>query len=116
MKNFVRTEEQTRMLNEYREENSSVEGFIKECVVLDADESIETPDIYAEYKKWCQSDGGRKTKAKITFTKEMKAYGDKDCRFTLEPRKSGSEEAKFVGIRLSPQWVSQNNTWKGSGF
>jgi putative DNA primase/helicase len=115
-KNFVKTEEQTRMLNEYREENSSVEGFIKECVELDANESVESPLLYSEYKKWCQSDGGRKTKAKITFTKEMKAYGAKEDRFTFEPRKFGADEAKFVGIRLSPHWVNQNNAFRDTGF
>jgi P4 family phage/plasmid primase-like protien len=110
-KNFVVTEEQTRMLAEYREENSSVEGFIKECIVLSTGDSIETPDLYSEYKKWCQSDGGRKTKAKITFTKEFKAYGDKDTRFTYVPRESGHNEARFEGIKLAPEWVSQGTSW-----
>jgi P4 family phage/plasmid primase-like protien len=116
--NFVVTEEQTRMLAEYREENSSVEGFIKECIVLAPEESIETPDLYLEYKKWCQSDGGRKTKAKITFTKEMKAYGAKDDRFTFAPRQYGADEAKFVGIKLSPHWTAQtrDKTWDNTGF
>jgi putative DNA primase/helicase len=110
-KNFIITEEQTRMLAEYREENSSVEGFIKECVEISPADSVETPDLYSEYKKWCQSDGGRKTKAKITFTKEMRAYGDKDSRFTYEPRTSGNTEAKFVGIRLNPLWTKQESGW-----
>jgi len=109
--NFIVTGEQTRMLNEYREENSSVEGFIKECIVLDPDESIETPDLYSEYKKWCASDGGRKTKAKITFTKEMKAYGAKEDRFTFQARKFGDAEAKFVGMKLNPLWTNQGNNW-----
>jgi putative DNA primase/helicase len=116
MDNFIVTEEQTRMLAEYREENSSVEGFIKECIITDPYGSIETPDLYAEYKKWCQSDGGRKTKAKITFTKEMKAFGAKDTRFTFEPRKFGESEAKFVGVKLNPLWTAQGNEWKGTGF
>jgi P4 family phage/plasmid primase-like protien len=110
--NFIVTGEQTRMLNEYREENSSVEGFIKECIVLDPEQSIETPDLYSEYKKWCASDGGRKTKAKITFTKEMKAYGAKEDRFTFEPRRFGDAEAKFVGMKLNPLWKNQGtNSW-----
>jgi putative DNA primase/helicase len=110
--NFIVTGEQTRMLNEYREENSSVEGFIKECIVLDPEQSIETPDLYSEYKKWCASDGGRKAKAKITFTKEMKAYGAKEDRFTFEPRRFGDAEAKFVGMKLNPLWKNQGtNSW-----
>lgn len=114
--NFIVTEEQTRMLNEYREENSSVEGFIKECLILDPEGSIETPELYNEYRKWCQSDGGRKFKAKITFTKEMKAYGAKDCRFSYTDRKSGHTEAKFNGLCLNPLWVNRDQTWKGTGF
>lgn len=48
----------------------------------------------------------------------MKAYGAKDCRFTFTPRQYSSDEAKFVGISLSPQWVNQNKdkTWDNSGF
>lgn len=116
MGNFIVTNEQTQMLSEYREENSSVEGFIKECIVLEPEESIETPKLYSEYKKWCQSDGGRKVKANITFTKEMKMYGMKDDKFTLEPRKHGGREARFVGIKLSPQWIKQCNPWRDTDF
>lgn len=107
--NFIVTKEQTQMLDEYREENSSVEGFLKECVVIEEDSSVETPTLYMEYKKWCLSDGGRKAKAKITFTKEVRAYAAKDDRFTYEPRAYGGTEAKFVGMALSPQWKAQNN-------
>ena len=114
--NFVITNEQTKMLDEYREENSSVEGFLSQCIVLDPDESIETPDLYTEYKRWSQSDGGRKIKANITFTKEVKAYGAKNDRFTFEPRKHGDLEARFVGIKLSPHWVKQSNAWRGTPF
>lgn len=116
MDNFVVTEEQTRMLDEYRQENSSVEGFISQCLVLEPFGSIKIPDLYAEYKKWAMSDGGRKTKANITFTKEMRAYGAKNSRFTYEPRKYGGIEAKFVGIKLAPQWIDQNNDWRGTPF
>ena len=107
-KKFVTTKEQTKMLDEYREENSSVEGFLSQCVVMDEHGSIEAPILYAEYKKWSATDGGRKNKANITFTKEVKAYGAKGNRFKYIPRSSGSVEAKFVGISLSPHWIKQN--------
>jgi P4 family phage/plasmid primase-like protien len=114
--NFVVTNEQTKMLDEYREENSSVEGFLSQCIVLDPDESIEVPDLYSEYKKWSQSDGGRKVKANITFTKEVKAYGAKNDRFSYIPRKHGGDESKFVGVKLSPHWVNQNNPFRHTDF
>jgi len=106
---FVTTEEQLRMLDEYREENSSVEGFLSQCIALNEFTSIDTPTLYEEYKIWSMSDGGRKVKANITFTKEVKAYGAKGNRFTYEPRTSGHNESRFVGIELTPQWKAQRN-------
>ncbi len=115
--NFIITEEQTQMLNEYRQENSSVEGFISECIMLNPESSVDVPDLYAEYKKWSQSDGGRKVKANITFTKEVKAYGAKNDRFGFKTREHGSDEAKFVGIKLNPLWSKQENAQAGfAGF
>jgi hypothetical protein len=64
--------------------------------------------LYQAYKEWSISDGGRKIKANITFTKEVKAYGEKDERFTYEPRGSGKEEAKFVGVKLNSFWTNKN--------
>ena len=114
---FIITNEQTRMLDEYREENSSVEGFLSQCIVLDSDSEINVPTLYSEYKRWSQSDGGRKIKANITFTKEVKAYGAKDDRFTYMPRAYGGMEAKFVGIKLSPHWMNQwENQFVDKGF
>ena len=109
---FVTTEEQIKMLDEYREENSSVEGFLAQCIVLNKEgeikTSINTPTLYAEYKRWSATDGGRKTKANITFTKEVVAYGKKGNRFTYEDRgKSHHGESRFIGIELSPQWIRQ---------
>lgn len=106
-KQFVVTSEQIRMLDEYREENSSVEGFLSQCVVVTPGMSIETPTLYNEYKRWSLTDGGRKVKSNITFTKEVRAYGAKGNRFTFVPRTSGNTESKFVGIALSPQWITQ---------
>jgi P4 family phage/plasmid primase-like protien len=113
-KNFIITNEQTRMMNEYREENSSVEGFLSQCIEVEVGYEISVPDLYSEYKKWCDSDGGRKKKANITFTKEVTAFGIKGERFTYSPRLSGHEDAKFNGIKLSPHWTAQKdkaNNW-----
>ena len=105
---FVKTEEQTKMLDEYREENSSVEGFLSKCIVLSEEDEIDTTELYKEYKRWSITEGGRRHKANITFTKEVRAYGAKGNRFIFKPRTSGNAEAKFVGIKLSPQWENQN--------
>jgi len=109
MGKFIVTNEQIRLLDEYREENSSVEGFLCQCIALNEFTSIDAPTLYEEYKTWSISDGGRKTKSNITFTKEVKAYGAKGHRFTYEPRTSGHVESRFVGIELAPQWKAQRN-------
>jgi len=114
MDNFIITKEQTQMLNEYREENSSVEGFLSQCIVLDSQGEIETPTLYSEYKKWSISDGGRKIKANITFTKEVKAYGAKEEKFGFEPRVYGAGESKFTGISLSPHWIKASTNDYGN--
>jgi len=108
-KKFIITQEQIQMLDEYREENSSVEGFLSQCVILNPESSIDTPTLYAEYKRWSVTDGGRKTKANITFTKEVRAYGAKGNRFTYTPRTSGNIESRFNGIALAPQWIKQRD-------
>lgn len=109
--NFIVTREQTKMLDEYRQENSSVEGFLSQCIIFEPNSEIDTTDLYNEYKKWSISDGGRKVKANITFTKEVKAFGEKDNRFTFAPREYSGKEARFIGIALSPQWINKNKTW-----
>ena len=100
------------MLDEYRQENSSVEGFLSQCIILDPESVITTSDLYNEYKKWSISDGGRKVKANITFTKEARAYGEKNNRFTFAEREYGGKEARFIGVKLSPHWVARNKTWQ----
>ena len=111
-KKFVTTQEQIRMLEEYRQENSSVEGFLSQCIVINKESSIDTQSLYNEYKNWCLTNGGRKVKANITFTKEVKAYAEKEKRFQHVARNRGGSEAKFLGIALSPQWLNQTQYQK----
>ena len=116
--NFVVTKEQINMLNDYREENSSVEGFLSQCIMLNPDPKkfITSPNLYTEYKKWNLTDGGRKAKANITFTKEVKAYAKKDDRFTFVDRAYSGGEAKFVGIEFTPQWIQISDPFNISGL
>jgi len=111
MGNFIVTKEQLKMLKEYRQENSSVEGFLSQCIVLDPAEFVSASRLYFEYKEWSMTEGGRKVKANITFTKEVKAYGERDDKFTFEKRESSGGDSRFVGIKLSPRWVNRNNPW-----
>jgi len=107
--NFIVTKEQTKMLDDYRAENSSVEGFLSECIVLEEGEKIEAPELYSEYKKWSVSEGGRKIKANITFQKEVQAYGAKDDRFSYSTRQYGGGEAEYTGMKFSPHWIKKDS-------
>jgi len=100
---FVITEEQVEILAEYRQENSSVEGFIAECVEINPEANITVRDLYDEYKSYCQKDG-RKFKGNIVFSKEMRTYGSRYGLFTFEERTSGHGVAKFVGIKIQNEW------------
>jgi len=99
-KGFVITKEQTQMLAEYRQENSSVEGFIAECLYFEEGEDIAVQELYETYKQWCQKDG-RKFKANIAFTKEMKAYGYKNKVFQYHERENGRDTSRFIGIKIA---------------
>ncbi len=100
---FIVTEEQTQMLNEYRQENSSVEGFIAECLEFIKDGTIEARELYESYKQWCQKDG-RKFKANIAFTKEMKVYGTRFGKFTFKDRENGRNGSRYEGIKLYEEY------------
>ncbi len=102
MKNFVRTEEQTKILAEYRQENSSVEGFVKECLEFEEGAVTTTRDLYEDYKQYCNSDG-RKFKGSSVFVKELRAYALRygKGQIDFEERKSGHDQAKFIGIKIA---------------
>jgi len=103
---FVVTREQVAMLAEYRQENSSVEGFIAECVEVDMTAEVVGRDLYDEYKTYCQKDG-RKFKGNIVFTKEMRAYGTRYGSFGYEERSSGHGVSRFIGIKIQNEWSKE---------
>lgn len=104
-KKFIVTKEQISTLTEYREENSSVEGFIGECLMFKEKATCTTEELYSEYKDYCVKDG-RKFKSKIAFTKEVKAYGKRYGKFSYVERQSSRDEAKFEGVMIRPNWSS----------
>lgn len=104
-KTFIITKEQKQMLSEYRQENSSVEGFIGECLEYKEGDVITSRDLYEKYKEFCQRDG-RKFKANIVFTKEMRAYCKKHGEFSFIERTSGHNTARFEGIAIATGWTN----------
>lgn len=100
---FVVTQEQIAMLAEYRQENSSVEGFIAMCVEMDEEATVDVRDLYDEYKSYCIKDG-RKFKGAIVFAKEMRAYGTRYANFTFQERTSGHGVSLFRGIKIQNEW------------
>jgi P4 family phage/plasmid primase-like protien len=103
MKGFVVTEEQKEMLGEYRAENSSVDGFIAECVIYDAESVMSTSHFYGEYKDYCAKDG-RKAKSMIAFTKEMAAFGKRSGKFQHVRRENNHSTGFFRGIAVANKW------------
>ncbi len=102
-KKFTVTREQQNALVEYREENSSVEGFIGECLVFTPGHTVLSRELYDEYKDYCIRDG-RKFKSAIAFVKEMKAYGIRFSKFQYIERENSHSSSRFEGIEINSQW------------
>lgn len=100
---FETTQEQTQALAEYREENSSVDGFIGECLIFNPDILETTSKLYGEYKEYCSKDG-RKYKSMIAFTKEMKAFGQRSGKFGYLPRANNHSTGFFKGVAVASKW------------
>jgi len=112
MGNFIRTQEQTQLLAEYRQENSSVEGFIGECLEFIEGETITAQNLYEQYKTFCVKDG-RKFKGSGAFVKEVKAYGIRSGKFQFVDRVNGHNPSKFEGIKLSEESGIYQNSLHG---
>lgn len=106
---FEITQEQTQSLAEYREENSSVDGFIGECLVYNPEAIETTSKLYGEYKDYCHKDG-RKYKSMIAFTKEMKAIGQRNGKYEYIPRTSNHSTGFFKGIGVAKKWDTDFST------
>lgn len=102
-KKFVVTKEQLISLAEYREENSSVDGYMGECVRFDEDAITLVSKLYSDYRDYCMKDG-RKYKSAIAFAKEMKAIGKRTGKFFFIERENGHTSGWFKGIEPRNDW------------
>ncbi len=100
---FMDTEEQSITLAEYREENSSVDGFIAECLIFEPEAVQSTSKFYSDYKDYCIKDG-RKYKSMIAFTKEMTAFGRRTGKFVFLKRTSNHSTGFFKGVDTASKW------------
>lgn len=100
---FEKTREQQQALADYREENSSVDGFIGECIEFYAEGLELASKLYAEYKEYCVKDG-RKYKSAIAFSKEMTAYGKRSGKFIFIARTSKNTTGFFKGVTVAGKW------------
>ena len=105
---FLTTREQVQTLAEYREENSSVDGFIGECCGFTENALVPTSKLYGEYKDYCTKDG-RKYKSMIAFTKEMAAYGRRTNKFIFLKRTDNKSTGYFKGIEVVSKWDAFGN-------
>lgn len=104
-KGFIVTEEQKEALGEYRQENSSVEGFIADCLDFAEGKIVDSAELYKEYQEWCKTDG-RKFKSKISFSKEMTAYGERYKKFSFFARSNSKGTSHFEGVFINDGWAS----------
>jgi len=104
-KGFYVSKEQKKLLEEYRQENSSVEGFIVECLELKEGESVDTRKVYDVYKEFCKKDG-RKHKKKSTAIKEIRAFAERNGTFSFIERLNGHDVSKFEGVIINSEWAS----------
>lgn len=100
---FTRTQEQQQTLAEYREENSSVDGFIGEMLEFLPELVNTTAKLYHDYKDYCIKDG-RKFKSAVAFVKEMKAYGKRTGKFGFIERTNGHSTGFFKGVGTASKW------------
>lgn len=100
---FSHTIEQQQALVEYRQENSSVDGFIGECLFFDDSALVATSKLYGEYKDYCIKDG-RKYKGAIAFTKEMASYGKRTGKFMHIKRTDTHSTGFFKGVDVASKW------------
>lgn len=100
---FVKTIEQQQGLEEYRQENSSVDGFIGECLAFDTSLVVSTSKLYGDYKDYCIKDG-RKYKSAIAFTKEMASYGKRTGKFAHIKRTDTHGTGFFKGVDTASKW------------
>lgn len=103
-KGFYTSKEQKKLLEEYRQENSSVEGFIVECLDLQDGQEVDTRRVYDVYKEFCRKDG-RKHKKKTTAIKEIRAYAERHKVFNFIERSNGHDTSRFTGVTIHPDWV-----------
>lgn len=107
-KAFTITQEQKLSLLEYREENSSVEGFIGECLDFEEGKTCSARELYEEYKQYCIKDG-RKFKGNIAFIKEMKSYGKRYNKFQMIERENGHSPSRFEGVDINKEWSANSS-------
>lgn len=77
---------------------SPITAFLDECCMLDAEATVETNDLYAAWRAWCDKAGHRPT-AKSVFARDLRA-----AQPTVTAMRAGSDIARtrmYTGICLS---------------
>ena len=83
-------------IEEYERENDSVASFVAECVLIDANGTIEKKTLYSKYRLWCEAQGLRP----IT-QKQLKPSLKRSVPILDEVRSSGGKGPwHWVGIKL----------------
>lgn len=108
-KKFATTQEHKRIMQEYRDENSSVDSFVSYCIekneVGKENEYTYINELYTAYERYTL-DSGLKPKGRVLFTKELTAIGKRTRKFHVTPRTSSRDLSKMVGASVVGEYVN----------
>jgi P4 family phage/plasmid primase-like protien len=86
------------LLAQLEELGSPICEFIRECCVIDPEESILKAELYAKWKEWCARNGRDHVGDLAQFSKNLLA-AEPSIKVT-QPRARGTRVQKYAGIRL----------------
>jgi putative DNA primase/helicase len=96
---FVQPASGAELVGDIHDLSSPTAAFVRDCCRVGPDYSVSVPDIYDEYKKWCEGHGKQKVEDSQMLGRNLRAVvpGIKDGPFT---REHGKRIRHYIGIDL----------------
>jgi phage/plasmid-associated DNA primase len=77
---------------------SPVGEFIRECCKVESNASIETKELYRQWRQWCEDHGRDRPGTEQSFGRDLRAVVPSVT--TRRPKQNGERWREYVGIRL----------------
>ena len=86
------------LLAELEDLSSPVKAFVRERCVVGPRESVPVEEVYAEWRRWCESAGKKEPGTSMTFGRDLRAAVPElsDRR----PKQNGERWREYVGLRV----------------